>query len=411
MPKRYLLVLSNFLLSVLLYVDRAAISVAKDSIMGDLELSNTQMGWVMSAFSLGYALCQTPSGMLADKFGPRVLLSSVVGIWSIFTALTGAAFNFISLLVYRLLFGAGEAGAFPGISRSVYPKKERGLITGINFSGSRMGGAFAYPAMVWMIVTFGWRESFYFLGAIGIGWAVFWWFWFRNTPEEVKTISDKELEYILENRQQRTESKDQKPIRLSRLLVSRNMWLAMIQYFCSNFTFFFCLTWLFPHLKSQFDLTLESAAIYTMLPLIGGAFCNWFSGWMGGFIYARGHWRLSRKIPAIMGFALAAVGLVGSMGMSDVNSAIILFTLAIFGADMTLSPSWSFCVDIGKHSAGTVSGTMNMAGNIGAFLTALAFPYLQEFFGSTEPFFYLGAGLNVLAIILWTQVQPDVPIE
>src|SRR5262245_35133869 len=107
-PTRYWLVFGMFLLSMLLYVDRVCISAAKDDIARDLQLTNTQMGWVLSIFALGYALVQVPSGLLADRFGPRRILSSVVTLWSIFTALTAAAYGFIALLVYRFLFGAGE---------------------------------------------------------------------------------------------------------------------------------------------------------------------------------------------------------------------------------------------------------------------------------------------------------------
>jgi ACS family glucarate transporter-like MFS transporter len=119
-PTRHMLVLSTFLLSVLLYIDRVCISVAKEPIAGALDLSDKQIGWVLSIFALGYALAQTPSGILNDRFGPRIVLTTVVSFWSLFTALTGAAWNYISLLVVRFIFGVGEAGAFPGIARLLF---------------------------------------------------------------------------------------------------------------------------------------------------------------------------------------------------------------------------------------------------------------------------------------------------
>ena len=152
--------MGTFFLTLLLYIDRACISAAKVPISEDMNLNDKQMGWVLSAFALGYALLQTPAGMLADRFGPRKVLSGIVLLWSAFTGLTGAAWNFISILVVRFLFGASEAGAFPGITRAVYswyPLKERGIVTGINFSGSRIGAAFALPAIAWMIQEYGWN--------------------------------------------------------------------------------------------------------------------------------------------------------------------------------------------------------------------------------------------------------------
>ena len=95
--------MSTFSLSVLLYIDRVCISVAKEPIAGALDLSDKQIGWVLSIFALGYALAQTPSGMLNDRFGPRIILTAVVSFWSLFTALTGAAWSYISLLVTRFV--------------------------------------------------------------------------------------------------------------------------------------------------------------------------------------------------------------------------------------------------------------------------------------------------------------------
>ena len=407
-----MLVFGTFFLSLLLYIDRACISAAKIPISDSLGFSDKQMGWVLSAFALGYALFQTPSGMLADRLGPRKILTTIVILWSVFTALTAAAWNYASMLVVRFLFGASEAGAFPGISRAVYswyPLKERGLVTGINFSGSRLGAAFALPLVAWLIHATGWRTTFVILGVIGILWAIFWFLWFRNTPEEHKGISEEEKNYIMNNRQQ-TDITEKAGIRMDTMLKSRNMWLAMLQYFASNFTFFFTLTWLFPHLQTKYSLEIVEAGFYASAPLIGGALGNWFSGWLVDVIYKKGNWKMSRRIPAMAGFALVIIGLLGSLHMETVTGAVLFLTLAIFGADMTLSPSWSFCVDIGRRNSGAVSGTMNMAGNLGSFITALAFPYLQDWTGSEEPFFYTGAALAFIAIVSWGFMHPNKPI-
>ena len=411
-PTRYMLVLSTFLLSVLLYIDRVCISVAKEPIAGALNLSDKQIGWVLSIFALGYALAQTPSGILNDRFGPRIILTAVVSFWSLFTALTGAAWNYVVLLITRFVFGVGEAGAFPGIARATFswiPIKERGIVTGINFSGSRLGAAFALPVVAWMIESLGWRMSFFVLGAVGFVWAIIWYWWFRDDPEQHKSISEEEKTYILETRQQ-VKKEDVEKLSGGLLFKSKNMWLAMGQYFASNFTFFFSLTWLFPHIKSEYGLDAVEAGFYASAPLVFGALGNYFSGFLVDKIYSTGKWRLSRRLPAIIGFALASIGLIACLYMDTAFGAVVFLSIAIFGADMTLSPSWSFCVDIGKKNAGAVSGTMNMAGNVGSFITALAFPYLLSWFGSVEPFFITAAILNVIAIFLWTRTKPELSL-
>lgn len=408
-PRRFIFVFGTFFISLFMYIDRACISAAKDPITGDLGLSDNQMGWVLSAFALGYALFQVPGGIMSDRFGPRKVLAGIIGLWSIFTAFTGLAKSYISMLVVRFFFGAGEAGAFPGISRAVYswiPMKERGLVQGINFSGSRVGAALAMPLVAGLITGIGWRHTFIALGLIGVIFGLLWYLMFRNKPEELRGISEKEKEIILTGRQQK-EEKQASPLTAGTLFGSGNMWLAMLQYFGSNFTFFFALTWLLPHLKKTYDLELMQAGIYAAAPFIAGALGNWFSGLLVDAIYRRNKWKLSRKLPAIIGFSLMIIGLLGSISMHTPLSAVVMLSLAIFGADMTLSPSWSFCIDIGKENSGSVSGTMNMAGNIGSFITALAFPYLMSWTGNATAFFYLAAALGFLSILAWLKMNPE----
>ncbi|MEM6804406.1 MAG: MFS transporter, partial [Bacteroidota bacterium] len=303
---------------------------------------------------------------------------------------------------------------FPGLSRAIYswiPLKERGIITGINFSGSRLGAAFALPMVAYLIDRLGWRASFAVLGGIGALWAIVWYVAFRDDPADHPAISEEERDFILQNRQQSTKQEEEGPrLSFSDALKSSTVWYTMLQYFCSNFTFFFALTWLFPHLKSTYNLESVEAGWYASLPLLMGAVGNWFAGWWVDDLYKKGKWNLSRRLPAIIGFACAAIGLVGSVFQDSPLPAVLFLSLAIFGADMTLPPSWSLCVDIGKRNSGMVSGTMNMAGNVGSFITALAFPYLAAWTGNYDWFFYVGAGLNLLAIFLWMQIRANKPL-
>ncbi|WP_281989288.1 MFS transporter [Aquimarina aggregata] len=407
--RRYGFFAGSFFITLLLYIDRVCISSAKEAISTDLTLTDIEMGWVLSAFALGYALFQVPGGALGDKFGVRKVMTIIMITWSLFTSLTGAAWNYVSMLCFRFIFGAGEAGAFPNISRAAFswvPLKERGIFQGINFSGSRLGAAFALPLVAYLIDAWGWRTIFYFFGAIGIIIALLFYWMFRNTPEEHKAISEKEKQYIIENRQKEKIS-DNKGVSIKQILSSKNVLFAMGQYIGSNFIFFFTLTWLFPYIKQKYGLNLVDAGFYAMVPLLAGALGNWVSGFMVDVIYKKGKWKLSRRVPAITGFIFVIIGIISSLYMNTPLGAVLCISIAIFGADMTLSPSWSFCMDIGQENSGKVSGMMNMAGNLGAFATALAFPYLQEWTGSNDPFFYTAAVLAGVAIIFWLNMNPD----
>ena len=412
-PVRYRLIGLTFALSMLLYVDRVAISTARGPIASELGLSDTQFGWVLSAFALGYALFQTPGGLLADRFGARIALTSVVALWSVFTALTGLARGYVTLLVYRFLFGAGEAGAYPTCARAFYawlPVSERGLAQGINFSGARLGAAFALPAIAWLVGAAGCRTSFYLLGGAGLIYAAVWWWWFRDSPEDHPSASAGERALIVARRGAGSTTASSQTLAASAILQSTNVWIAMGQYFASNFTFFFCLTWLFPYLQRTYGLQATQAGLLSSAPLIGGAIGNWVGGSTVDALYRRGRWTVSRRLPAVAGFVLAASGLLGSLAADGMYAKVLLLSVAVFGADMTLPPSWAFCIDIGRSHAGVVSGTMNMAGNLGSFVTSLAFPYLLVWTGSPSPFFIVGATLNAAAAVLWLRARPDRPI-
>ncbi|WP_066627049.1 MFS transporter [Labilibacter marinus] len=418
-PRRIILVIGTFLITVLLYVDRACIGAAKENISSDFNLTNLQWTWVLAIFTLGYALFQRPAGQLSDKKGPRFVMACIIGVWSFLTALTGAAWNAMSLLVIRFLFGAGEAGAFPTLSKVVFkwfPIKERGIVQGINFSGSRLGAAFAYPIVFILISAVGWKWSFGVFGIVGVLFAVVWWIFFRDTPEEIEDISAEEKKYIIDNRQEQSSAKP-KPLDFIKTMKSSNLWMAMIQYIGSNFTFYFTLTWMFPYLKEALKASGTNTSFYAMAPLIAGALGNWVSGFMVDKMYASGRWRWSRRLPAMIGFTLAAIGMFLMPQADSTMMKLLLLSIAIFGADMTLSPSWAFCIDIGKEHAGSVSGTMNMAGNLGAFASILVFGYLaeslissglnaKEAMAANDMFFYICAGLSVLSIIMWSFMRP-----
>lgn len=400
-----------FLVSFLTIVDRVAISAAKNDIARELAVSDMLFGWVFGVFALGYALFQIPSGWLADRYGPRVFLAAIVLLWSLFTGLTGLVYGSIALILIRFLFGMAEAGAYPGASRAFYtwlPRRERGAAQGILFTGSRLGAAFGLAVISYVIANAGWRASFLILAAIGVLWAVGWYMWFRDDPAVKKGVSASELAHIREDEAVGAAQKEtQTRVPWSTLFFNRSSGLLMVQYFASNFTFFICFSWLLPYLKDHYQLSATQAGVYASIPLYFGAAANWLSGLTVDWIYRRGYWKFSRLFPAVLGFGLAAVSLVVGANMPTVQGAVACFALATFGVDLTLSPSWAACIDIGGKYTGTLSGGMNMIGNLGSFVSSIAFPYLLAATGSASAYFYVAALLNLVAIGCWLGVRPD----
>ncbi len=390
---RQLVVFGLFILSLITYIDRVCISSAKSAIAADLALSDQAMGLAFGAFALGYALAQVPSGWLADRFGPRLALAGIVSAWSVLTALTGAVRSLTALLSVRFLFGIAEAGAFPGSARAIYnwlAPGERGRANGILFSGSRIGAALAFPLLAWMLDRFQWRTSFFWLGVLGIAWALVWLVFFRDHPA----------------RQVHTSTPAGRPAAVEpTVIVRRDLVLAMVQYFASNFTFFICLSWMLPFLQEHYQLSPVKAASYAMIPLLCGACALWVAGFSIDLLFKSRLRSWSRRLPAIAGFGLAAGGMIAIRFAASPEAAVACFAVATFGADLSLSPSWVYCLDIGGKRAGTVSGSMNMAGNIGSFVSANAFPWLYGLTGSANSYFAVAAGLNLIAAACWFPMQ------
>lgn len=413
--KRYILIALLFFHTVHTYMDRICISAASGDIKSDLGLSDQMMGYIFGIFAFGYALFQIPSGWIADYYGPKKALTWVVMAWSSFTALSGAAWNAVSMLLFRFLFGVGEAGAFPGATRAFYnwiPAKERGLANGIFHSGARFGAAASLFIFPFLIQSIGWRLTFLLNGAIGIVWVVIWVLWFKDKPSQNKNVSPEELSFIEAGITESAKAEGKTP--LAAVLTSGNVLMLMFQYAASNITFFISFTWLLPYLVSQWG---ADAAIYAPIPLVFGVLAQWTAGFLITFVYEKGYPSLSRKIPAVVGFSIAVLGLVLLAFVDHLSalSFVLLFSVAVFGVEMTISPSWSVCMDIGGDKSGTVSATMNMVGNIGSAVSAIIFPFFVAHVGipslgistgTAKSFFLFAAGMNVLAIGAWLYVSP-----
>ena len=415
--RRFILLGLVFLHTLHTYIDRVCISAAAVDIKRDLGIGDQMMGHIFGIFAIGYGLCQIPAGWLADRFGPRRVLAGVVGAWSVFTALTGLAFNATSLLAIRFLFGVGESGAFPGATRALYawlPARERGVAQGIFHSGARVGAALSLLALPWLIALVGWRWMFALAGASGLLWVAAWYGWFRDDPAQHRGVNAAELALIRDDQPQAGPAAlPSAP--LWSILTSANLLLAMFQYIASNVTFFISFTWLLPYLQTRWG---PAAATLAPIPLVCGALAQWFSGWLVTTLHRRGALVASRRVPAMCGFALSAVGLMLSATASPDSALtfVLCFSVAVFGVEMTISPSWAFCMDIGGAYSGTVSGAMNMVGNLGSAASAMLFPWfiahvtlphVAEKPGTANAFFVFAAGLNLLGAIAWLGMNPQ----
>ncbi len=245
-------------LAMITYLDRACLGALAPAISADLSLSKEQMSLVFSAFALAYALFEIPTAWWVDRVGPRRVLTRIVLWWSAFTIATGAACNLTALVITRFLFGAGEAGAWPGVARAFarwVPLKERGRVQGLFFSGAHLSAGLTPMLALPLSGVIGWRGVFCCCGLIGVVWAAAWWRWFRDDPSQHPAVNLAEQALIAAGRESIPTTTDAGWPYWRRLLMHRNTLPLCLGYVPNSFAFYFCITWLPTYLKEKHGFT------------------------------------------------------------------------------------------------------------------------------------------------------------
>jgi MFS family permease len=398
---RYSIVALAIGLAILSYVQRVAISQAAGPISHDLHLNKAQMGLVFGAFGLSYALFEVPIGLLGDKIGVRRVLLQIVLGWSFFTALTGAAWNVVSLWVIRFLFGAGEAGCFPILTRMLsmwLPARERVTAQGLLWAFARWGGAFTPPLVLAAIGLIGWRLSFVAFAGLGLVWCVIFWFWFKDNPRQHTSVNDAERELLESSRVLMTHHSGQK--KWLSLLLTPEVLILCLQYFCVSFTWYFYITWLPTYLREGRGLTAAHAAGLSVLPLLFGGF--------GAVITGLAPVRLPRRRIAFFGLLGTSLLLFVFLHTQEVTLAMLCMGLASLFSDLTMPISWDACVEIGGSYTATVAATMNMLGNLAGFvMPVVGGLILQKTAGNWAALIHLMIASDIIAALCWLYLNPE----
>ncbi len=375
---RYWVIVFAVTLAVVTYIDRVCISQAAPLMSRDLKFTKEQMGYVFSAFTLAYALFEIPSGYLGDRFGARKVLMRIVVWWSFFTAATGWAWNFTAMVITRLMFGAGEAGCFPNLTKAFtawLPAEERVNAQGILWMAARWGGAFT-PLLVQQVLKLTtWRHAFEIFGAIGLVWAFIFFYWYRDNPRDNKNVNAAELKLIEASQHLATGHGN---VPWGKFLRSKQVWLLCMQYFCLSYGWYFYITWLPTYLQEGRHLTLGNSAMLSTLPLFLGGCASFGCGFFYPLVNRwTGDVAKSRRVMAYIGFSGATGFLLLSSMMADATFAMIAMGLASFSNDLVMPGSWAACMDVGGKYAGTLSGTMNMMGNLGGGVSPIVIAYIR----------------------------------
>lgn len=407
---RHVVLWLTVLAYLITYMDRVVIATAAPSIQREFGFSDETLGWVFASFSIAYALFQIPGGWLGDRFGPRRALTGVVVWWSTFTALTATTFSAGSMMVTRFLFGMGEAGAFPiatrSLSRWMLPA-ERGWAQGVTHAGARLGGAVTPALVAALILAFGWRMPFFLFALVGLGWAALWFWYYRDTPREHRSVNAGELALIQDAL---GKGKARVSVPWKKLLSRPQLWTLSAMYFCYAYCINIFLTWFPKYLADARGFELVAMGLWASAPLAAGVVGDMAGGWFSDRMVKRGAGlKMGRRVVAIAGFTIAAVMIPLAAASEAHGLSILFFCVALFGLELTVGVSWAVTLDIGGEYAGSVSAVMNTLGNIGAAIAAAVTGYIVAASGWFTAFAVL-AVLCVVAALLFTRIDASRPL-
>jgi sugar phosphate permease len=412
-------------LAVVTYAQRLGFSAAMPEIKASLGLDANRMADLAAIWLIAYGLFQVPGGLLGDRYGARRVLTVLVFVWSVLTAVVGVAkllpqdwawhfalgklppqewtLPFLFLLVMRFLFGAFQAGGYPVLGRVMadwMPVTERGFAQGCIWTLSRVGG-FAIPLFLSdLFKLFGdWPIPFVLLGGLGLPWCAWFWGWFRNRPEQMPGVSRSERPLIEAGRPPAMERPRSVP--WARMLRSPSVWSLCLMYGFTGFSGNFFTSGMLPiYLSDYRSLDEDHRKWLTGLPLLGGAIACVLGGFVSDQLIRRtGSRTWGRRASGLFGLSLAGLALLATLWVQDVRLLGLLLTLSFFGNDLTMGPAWASCADIAERYTGTLSGGMNM---IGAFFGAIATKLVGYLLDTGQPqlifiIFAVGYGLAALS--------------
>lgn len=402
----------TILLGMVTYMDRVCISITSRDIQKDLSLTDFQMSLVFSAFTLAYGIFEIPTGYWGDRAGTRRVLTRIVTWWSAFTIATAAAFNYHSLLAIRFLFGAGEAGAWPNVGRTLsrwYPQSERGRAQGIFFTGAHFGAAFTPVLATWLLARMHWRWVFVIFGSVGFIWAVAWYRWFRDEPAEHRDVNEAERRHIELGRGP-SGSHSLSGVPWGAIFSSPNVLLLCAAYFAQSYGFYFFLTWMPTYLARVRGFSDTNVGWFAGLPMLFCVISDIFGGVTADWASRRFGLRVGRASVAATSYLCASLCMLAGTAATEPRTAAVLLALAAGWASFLLGAAWGTVLDISGPNAGVVGGVMNTAGQIGGMLSPVILGYVVQTWSDWNYPLYLTGVLFLLGAVCWLFIDPRRPI-
>jgi MFS family permease len=389
------------------YIDRVNVSTASAVFGKELHLSNTQVGFVFSAFAYPYLLFQVFGGWVGDRFGARMALTVAGVVWSVGTIMTGFAGSLTTMIAARLVLGFGEGATFPVATRAMSDwtsAERRGFAQGITHSAARLGNAITPPIVAALIIVVTWRGSFLIMGIASLAWTLVWALYFRDSPAEHPSITGEELARLPPFRSRAQRQRD--PVPLGPL--ARRMAPVTIVYFCYAWTLWLYLSWIPQYFTHSYNLNLRDSSLFAAGVFFGGVFGDTLGGVVTDRVYERTRSRdIARRNLVVFGFLASLAFMLPILFVHDVTIAAICLSAAFFFSEFTIGPMWAIPMDIAPKYAGTASGLMNSGSALAAIISPVIAGYLIDVTGIYELPFIGSIVLLLLGAGLAFRMRPD----
>ena len=379
------------------YLLRTNIAVAQQYMARDLHWNNTQIGYIFTAFLVGYTTFQVPAGVLGDRFGPRIVLFLSALGWAVTTVFTGlapglivktATLSLVAVLLIRFVHGIGEASTYPVAMIAVsewFEPSRHAFINAIIFTGSTAGAALGPPLVASVMNGFGWRVTFYLTGALPLIPAMLWWSATRKRPRQKNVVE----------RSRRASGSDWLP-----LLLERNVWMLSASYFLYCYAISIFVYWLFKYLVDVRGLSIAGSGWATSLPWIVASIAVPLLGLLTVRVSRRAGLLRGRRLISTACLVVSAGLMFIGAGAPSIGIALGAIALSVGLLFSTEASYWSTAIDISSGASGSASGIMNFAGNLGGIVSTLLIPVLIQHFGWFEAL-ASGSLFALLAAAFW----------
>lgn len=412
---RWIIVFLLFLVYMINYLDRVALSITVPMIEKELTINPEQFGMIFGSFFFGYAIFNFIGGLAVDKFGPTLVMGLAVGLWSVFCGMTAIATGFYSMLILRVLFGMAEGPICASANKMIngwFPKKQAATAMGLLSAGSPLGGAVAGPIVGYLAISFGWRPAFMVIASIGIVWMVVWFFTVADNPLKSKRVSPEELRLVDEMKNEHLSEEEnmaQAAHGLGYYLRQPIILVTAFAFFCYNYILFFFLSWFPAYLVQAHGLNIKEMSLTTVIPWIVGFVGLALGGYISDKIFnITGRLLLSRKIILVVSLLAAAICVALAGIVTSVVPAVILMSVSIFFLYTTGAIYWAIIQDVvHKSRVGGTSGFIHLVGSVSGIIGPVVTGFIVQNTGRFDSAFILAGGVAALgAMLVFFVIKP-----